>query len=58
MESRDAQYLMAFPQTQIPGGSPDDPRLCEIFSTGGIWSPAAGGENMTVYVLAWDGVCP
>lgn len=57
MEERDTQYLMALPD-QIPGGNPDDSRLCEVFRTNGEWSPAAGGANMAVYRLAWDGVCP
>ncbi|MFC1960179.1 hypothetical protein ACFLYO_05675 [Chloroflexota bacterium] len=57
MQERDAQYLMAFPD-QIPGGNPDDSRLCEVFSSNGSWSPAAGGANMAVYALAWDGDCP
>lgn len=56
MEGRGADYLMAFPD-QIPGDSPDDPRLCEVFSTGGAAALDAGGANMAVYRLAWDGDC-
>ncbi len=56
MEERDARYLMAFPD-QIPGDDVNDPRLCPIFTTGGKTSPAAGGPNMAVYKLAWDGMC-
>ncbi|NWG16357.1 MAG: hypothetical protein HXY41_06950 [Chloroflexi bacterium] len=57
MQANDARYLMAFPD-QIPGQNPDDPRLCRVFVTGGKASPAAGGANMAVYALAWDGICP
>lgn len=57
MEARNVRYLMALPD-QIPGQNPADPRLCPVYSTGGTWSPAAGGENMVVYALAWDGQCP
>jgi len=56
MQERDARYLMAFPD-QIPGDNVNDRRLCPIFTTGGKTSPAAGGPNMAVYKLAWDGVC-
>jgi hypothetical protein len=57
MQERGALYLMAFPD-QIPGKRTDDPRLCPVFETGGTTSPAAGGPNMTVYLLAWDDICP
>ncbi len=54
MQARNAQYLMAFPD-QIPGDDRTDPRLCEVFNTGGQAAVAAGGGNMAVYALAWDG---
>lgn len=57
MQANDARYLMAFPD-QIPGQNPDDPRLCRVFITEGRASPKAGGANMAVYALAWDGLCP
>jgi hypothetical protein len=57
MEERGARYLMALPD-QIPGQSEDDPRLCEIFNSGGEWSPRYGGATMKVYALAWNGECP
>ncbi len=57
MEARGVRYLMALPD-QIPGQDESDPRLCPVFSTGGEWSPASGGANMTIYALAWDGHCP
>ncbi len=57
MQQRGARYLMALPD-QIPGQNPRDPRLCPVFSSGGRWAPAAGGANMVVYALAWDGRCP
>ncbi len=56
MQAQNAEYLMAFPD-QIPGDDPTDPRLCEVFSTGGEAAIAAGGGNMAVYALAWDGNC-
>ncbi len=57
LRERNAQYLLAFPD-QIPGQNPDDPRLCPLFTTEGTASLQAGGGNMTVYALAWDGNCP
>lgn len=57
MEARDVRYLLAFPD-QIPGQNPDDPRLCRLYTTDAPWAIAAGGQNMTVYALAWDEVCP
>lgn len=57
LQTRQARYLMAFPD-QVPGGDTGDPRLCPVYSTGSPWAAAAGGSNMTVYALAWDGHCP
>ena len=57
LEASNARYLMAFPD-QVPGNDVTDPRLCPVFTTGGTASVAAGGPNMTVYRLAWDGNCP
>jgi hypothetical protein len=51
IEREDAEYLVTF-----PGWYPDivaDPRVCEVFTTGGEWSPILGGENMSVYALHW-----
>jgi len=56
MRARGAQYLMAFPN-QVPGGDTRDSRLCRVYSTNNPTAPAAGGSNMSVYVLAWNGVC-
>ncbi len=56
MQARNARYLMAFPY-QIPGNSVDDERLCRVFITHGTASRQAGGTNMAIYRLAWDGVC-
>src|SRR5690606_22624822 len=56
MEQHDARYLMAFPD-QVPGHDLDDPRLCEIYTTGGRTAIAAGGGNMAVYRLDWSGGC-
>ena len=56
MEQHGARYLMAFPD-QVPGGDPDDPRLCEVYNTGGQASIDAGGGNMAVYRLDWSGGC-
>ncbi len=56
MKERNARYLMAFPD-QVPGVDLSDPRLCPVFTTHGETSPRQGGYNMTVYALAWDGIC-
>jgi hypothetical protein len=57
LQAKGARYLMAFPD-QIPGDDPADPRLCRVFTTGGEASIRAGGPNMTIYALTWDGICP
>ncbi len=57
IESRDAQYLMAFPD-QIPGDTVDDPRLCPVFESSGRTSFNLGGPKMVVYQLAWNLNCP
>jgi len=57
MQARQARYLMAFPD-QVPGGDASDGRLCPVYNTGSPWAAAAGGSNMAVYALAWDGACP
>ena len=56
METRGAHYLMAFPD-QIPGGDVNDERLCPVFVTNNPTAVAAGGQNMRVYRLAWNGDC-
>lgn len=56
MQARNAQYLMAFPD-QIPGHHEDDSRLCPVYRSDGSVSLSAGGPKMTIYRLAWDGVC-
>jgi hypothetical protein len=56
MRERDAKYLMAL-ENQIPGRDPNDSRLCEVFTTSGEDALRAGGSNMTIYVIAWDGNC-
>lgn len=56
MKARGARYLMAFPD-QVPGADLRDPRLCPVFTTNGATSPRQGGYNMTIYALAWDGIC-
>lgn len=56
MQAQSARYLMAFPD-QIPNDNPNDPRLCEVFTTGGRMARRYGGANMSVYALAWDGDC-
>jgi hypothetical protein len=57
MQEHGARYLMAF-ANQVPGGQVDDPRLCRAFTSGNPTAVSAGGDNMTVYALAWDEVCP
>ncbi len=53
---RDARYLMVL-DNQIPGESSNRPALCLAFTTGGETAVSAGGSNMTIYGLAWDGEC-
>jgi hypothetical protein len=57
LQQKNARYLMAFPD-QIPSDDIHDSHLCPIFTTGGQAAIQAGGPNMTVYELTWDGVCP
>ncbi|MEO0563444.1 MAG: hypothetical protein AAF125_15145 [Chloroflexota bacterium] len=56
IESRDAAYLMAFPD-QIPGDDPTDERLCEVFTTNGQAAQDLNAANMTIYALSWGGEC-
>ena len=56
LQQKNARYLMAFPD-QIPSDDVNDPHLCPIFTTGGQAAVQAGGPNMTIYKLTWDGVC-
>lgn len=57
MQQGNARYLMAFPD-QLPAEDTEDPRLCPIYQSPGEASIIAGGSKMTVYMLAWDEVCP
>jgi hypothetical protein len=57
LRERDARYLVALPD-QIPGHNPNDGRLCPLFTSDGTTAVRIGGPKMTVYALAWDGVCP
>jgi hypothetical protein len=56
MQARNAQYLMVFPD-QIPGGDAEENHLCPVFSTNNAAARDAGGANMTIYALKWDGNC-
>jgi hypothetical protein len=57
LQKNNARYLMAFPD-QVPGDDINDSHLCPLFTTGGQASIQAGGPNMTIYALTWDGMCP
>ncbi len=57
LESQGVKVLFAFPD-QIPGGTGVDERLCLMFTTEGRAARAAGGQNMSVYRLNWQGDCP
>ena len=57
LQQKNARYLMAFPD-QIPSDDIHDSHLCPVFTTGGQASIQAGGPNMTVYELTWNGICP
>lgn len=56
LQENRAEYLVGFPN-QLPHGTTQDNRLCEIFVTHGITSARVGGPNMAVYRLEWDGEC-
>jgi hypothetical protein len=56
LAARGARYLMAMPD-QVPGADADDARLCPVYQSEGRAAVGAGGEKMTIYALAWDGVC-
>ncbi len=58
IHERGGKYLMAF-DLQIPSGDVHDPHLCPIpaFTTHGTAAVRAGGSNMTIYLLTWDGQC-
>jgi hypothetical protein len=56
LQAQGADYLMAFPD-QIPGDDPTDPRLCEVFTTGGPTAIELGAANMAVYRLVWGESC-
>lgn len=56
IEARGARYLMAFPD-QIPGQDAADPRLCSVFTTGGLTGRSLGQPNMAVYEINRNGNC-
>lgn len=56
LQERGARYLLAFPD-QVPGGDVTDKHLCPVYTTNGPTAPAAGGHNMTLYALTWNGKC-
>jgi len=56
LEAESMEYLMAFPD-QIPNDNLSDPRLCEVFKTGGRMVARYGASNMAIYRLTWDGLC-
>ncbi len=57
LQQKSARYLMAFPD-QIPSDDIHDTHLCPVFTTGGQAAIQAGGPNMTIYELTWNGICP
>ncbi len=56
LEAQGAEYFFGFPD-QIPGGDPDDDRLCLIYSTDAEATLKAGHPNMALYKIAWDATC-
>ncbi|HYO87575.1 MAG TPA: hypothetical protein VER79_02950 [Candidatus Limnocylindrales bacterium] len=56
LQERGIAFLMAFPD-QTPGHSADDPRLCPVFQSPGTTALDSGGQKMTVYALAYEGIC-
>jgi hypothetical protein len=56
IQERDARYLMAL-EDQIPGESPEDERLCPLYSSDGRTASHLGAHKMVIYGLSWDGDC-
>ncbi len=57
LRERGAVYLMGL-ENQVPRLTANAPTLCVDFTTNGPTAVRAGGTNMTIYYLAWDGLCP
>ncbi|MDX2140632.1 MAG: hypothetical protein SF123_21295 [Chloroflexota bacterium] len=56
LRERNVRYIMGFVD-QLPGANPDDPRLCPVFRARGDAAEVSAVNNMSVYRIAWDGVC-
>lgn len=56
LRERDARYVMGFAD-QLPGGDPNDGRLCPVFRARGADAEVSDTYNMTIYRIAWDEQC-
>lgn len=57
LRERDARYVMGFAD-QVPGGDPNDSRLCAVFRARGQTAEVSDTYNMSIYRIVWDGNCP
>lgn len=57
LRERGARYLMGL-ENQVPRLTDNAPALCLEFTTNGEAAIRAGGSNMTIYSLLWNGNCP
>jgi hypothetical protein len=56
LRERDARYVMGFAD-QVPGGDPNNPRLCPIFRARGMDAEVSDVYNMSIYRIDWEGDC-
>jgi hypothetical protein len=56
LRERDARYVMGFAD-QVPGGDPNDSRLCPVFRARGMAAEVSDVYNMSIYRIDWEGGC-
>lgn len=56
LRKRDARYVMGFAD-QVPGGDPNDPRLCPVFRARGMDAEVSDVYNMSIYRIDWEHEC-
>jgi hypothetical protein len=56
LRARDVRFVMGFAD-QLPGGDPNDPRLCPIFRARGADTEVSDVSNMSIYRVDWDAQC-
>jgi hypothetical protein len=57
LRERNVRYVMGFAD-QVPGGDPNDSRLCAVFRARGQTAEVNDTYNMSIYRIIWDGNCP